>query len=166
MYSNFFLIYKIKIKKMIIKKLDEFINENKRIQLSSPGKQPTDIMARQADDFYDYVTRDRFRGLSKYDLNSKVFELASRKDEIGILAQFCLQIERASILSDDNLIKSLEDLSNKLNIEIENIDTIKRQEDERAYQSKQIYIELSQNIQKIKDEIRGGTKMNPEQGDI
>ena len=33
-------------------------------------------------------------------LNKKVFDLAQRDDDIGILAQFCLQIERDSMFND------------------------------------------------------------------
>lgn len=140
---------------MRIKKLNEFTNES-RTELFGSGRKPSNIISRQDQDFYDYYTRDRIRGLSKYDLNSRVFELAARKDEIGILAQFCLQIERESIHADDGLIKSLEDLSAKLNVEIENIDSIKREEDQRAEQSERSDIELSQNIEKLNDEIRRG----------
>lgn len=50
--------------------------------------------------FYDYYTGKRITGKSKYELNTAIFELAKRDDEIGQLAQFCLQVERESISND------------------------------------------------------------------
>ena len=50
--------------------------------------------------FYDYYTGRKIKGKSKYELNSLVFDLAQRNDDIGILAQFCLQIERDSMTTD------------------------------------------------------------------
>lgn len=55
---------------------------------------------RRSQYFYDYYTGKKITGKSKYELNSKVFDLAKRDDEIGILAQFCLQIERDSMVTD------------------------------------------------------------------
>ena len=40
--------------------------------------------------------------------NSKVFDLAQRTDEIGTLAQFCLQIERESIAGDDYIAREID----------------------------------------------------------
>lgn len=50
--------------------------------------------------FYDYYTGKKITGKSKYELNKQVFDLARSDDEIGILAQFCLQIERDSMTGD------------------------------------------------------------------
>lgn len=61
--------------------------------------------------FYDYYTGKKISGQSKYDLNKKVFELAQREDEIGILAQFCLQLERESMSYDYGLEDSITQLS-------------------------------------------------------
>jgi hypothetical protein len=69
--------------------------------------------------------------MSKYELNSEVFKIAQRKDEIGILAQFCLQIERESIAADDYVVKTLDELSKKLDIELESLIKLKEEEDKR-----------------------------------
>jgi hypothetical protein len=55
---------------------------------------------RRSQYFYDYYTGKKITGRSKYELNKKVFDLAQRDDDIGILAQFCLQIERDSMFND------------------------------------------------------------------
>jgi hypothetical protein len=111
---------------MKIKKLDEFsTNENRRTELFGVDRKPSNVLSRQDQDFYDYYTRGKFRGMSKYELNSEVFKLAQRKDDIGILAQFCLQIERESIAADDYIVKTLDDMSKQLDIEIETLNNIK-----------------------------------------
>jgi hypothetical protein len=74
--------------------------------------------------FYDYYTGKKITGKSKYELNSKVFDLAKRDDELGLLAQFCLQVERDSMTTDysitgqmdkgglsDEFIKKIKDVS-------------------------------------------------------
>jgi len=111
---------------MKIKKLNEFsTNENRRTELFGVDRKPSNVISRQDQDFYDYYTRGKFRGMSKYELNSEVFKLAQRKDDIGILAQFCLQIERESIAADDYIVKTLDDMSKQLDIEIETLNNIK-----------------------------------------
>jgi hypothetical protein len=125
---NLILIYtnrKIKLT-MKIKKINEFaVNERGRTELFGVDRKPSNIISRQDQDFYDYYTRGRFRGMSKYELNSEVFKLAQRKDDIGILAQFCLQIERESIAADDYIVKTLDGMSKQLDIEIETLNNIK-----------------------------------------
>lgn len=59
--------------------------------------------------FYDYYTGKKISGKSKYEINSKVFDLASRNDEIGLLAQFCLQLERDSITNDFSIRDTIVD---------------------------------------------------------
>lgn len=111
---------------MKIKKLNEFVvNERGRTELFGVDRKPSNVISRQDQDFYDYYTRGKFRGMSKYELNSEVFKLAQRKDDIGILAQFCLQIERESIAADDYIVKTLDDMSKQLDIEIETLNNIK-----------------------------------------
>ena len=111
---------------MKIKKLNEFVvNERGRTELFGVDRKPSNVLSRQDQDFYDYYTRGKFRGMSKYELNSEVFKLAQRKDDIGILAQFCLQIERESIAADDYIVKTLDDMSKQLDIEIETLNNIK-----------------------------------------
>lgn len=61
--------------------------------------------------FYDYYTGRKVSGMPKYELNSKIFQLAKQKDEIGLLAQFCLQIERESISHDYDLSAMISELS-------------------------------------------------------
>ena len=61
--------------------------------------------------FYDYYTSKKISGRSKYELNKKVFEMAQRDDDIGILAQFCLQIERESMSYDYDLEDSISQIS-------------------------------------------------------
>jgi hypothetical protein len=110
---------------MKIKKLNEFIvNERGRTELFGVDRKPSNIVSRQDQDFYDYYTRGKFRGMSKYELNSEVFKLAQRKDDIGVLAQFCLQIERESIAADDYIDKTLGEMSKQLDIEIETFSNI------------------------------------------
>lgn len=59
--------------------------------------------------FYDYYTGSRISGKSKYELNKEVFKMAQRDDEIGILAQFMLQIEREGIVHDYAIKSELSD---------------------------------------------------------
>jgi hypothetical protein len=94
---------------MKIKKFNEFesLDEKRSTELFGTGRMPSNIISRQEQDFYDYYTRQKFRGMSKYELNKEVYKLAQRQDEIGTLAQFCLQIERESIASDDDIISNL-----------------------------------------------------------
>jgi hypothetical protein len=95
-----------------IKRFDEFeINENdgRNREMFGVGRLPSHIRSRQDQEFFDYYTRKKFTGKSKYQLNSEVWKLAQRQDEIGTLAQFCLQIERESIANDDNILDNLDD---------------------------------------------------------
>jgi hypothetical protein len=117
---------------MKIKKLNEFSkNESRRTEIFGLDRKPSNIISKQDQDFYDYYTRGKFRGMSKYELNSEVFKIAQRKDEIGILAQFCLQIERESIAADDYIVKTLDELSKKLDIELVSLIKLKEEEDKR-----------------------------------
>ena len=64
--------------------------------------------------FYDYYTGKRITGKSKYELNSKMFDMAKRDDEIGIIAQFCLQVERDSMSIDYSMSGQMDKSLNKL----------------------------------------------------
>lgn len=104
---------------MKIKKFSEYgensnLNE-KRTELFGVDRSPSNVISRQDQDFYDYYTRGKFRGLSKYELNSKIFELAQGDDDLAVLAQFCLQIERESIAADDYIVDKVEELADKKN---------------------------------------------------
>jgi hypothetical protein len=115
------------------------INENnKRTELFGLDKKPSNIISRQEQDFYDYYTRGKFRGMSKYDLNNEVFKMAQRKDDIGILAQFCLQIERESI-SFDNILKDLiKKLSENVNLNMGNLEDILNRVEEEEYRREDV----------------------------
>lgn len=93
-----------------IKKFNEFnkVNESRNRETLGINRMPSHIRSRQDQEFYDYYTRKKFTGKSKYQLNSEVWKLAQREDEIGILAQFMLQIERESIASDDTIMGTLD----------------------------------------------------------
>ena len=111
---------------MGIKKFEDYsksqeINERGRTELFGVDRKPSNVISRQNQDFYDFYTRRKFRGLSKYELNSEVFKLAQRKDEIGVLAQFCLQIERESIAADDYIVGVIDELTpeNKISLQDE-----------------------------------------------
>jgi len=80
--------------------------------------------------FYDYYTGKKISGKSKYELNSKVFDLAKRDDDLGLLAQFCLQVERDSMTTDysitgqmdkgglsDEFIKKIKDINTDNNVD-------------------------------------------------
>lgn len=64
---------------------------------------------RRSQYFYDYYTGSRIAGKSKYELSKKVFDMAQRDDEIGLLAQFCLQIERDSMAHDYDIESRFKD---------------------------------------------------------
>lgn len=92
---------------MKIKRFNEIedINENIDADLlgittKSGRRTGTKNPNRRTQYFYDYYTGKKITGKSKYELNSRVFDLAKRDDEIGILAQFCLQVERDSMTTD------------------------------------------------------------------
>lgn len=93
---------------MKIIKVSEIL-ERRDIEILGIDKMPSNILSRQNQSFYDYYTRQKFTGRSKYELNREVYKLAQRKDEIGILAQFCLQIERESIVGDEDILKNFKD---------------------------------------------------------
>jgi hypothetical protein len=111
---------------MKIKKLKEFSVNEKRTELFGVDRKPSNVLSRQDQDFYDYYTRGKFRGMSKYELNTEVFKLAQRKDDIGILAQFCLQIERESIAADDYIVKTLDQMSKNLDMELNIINDLRK----------------------------------------
>jgi hypothetical protein len=135
---------------MKIKKLDEFsTNENRRTELFGVDRKPSNVLSRQDQDFYDYYTRGKFRGMSKYELNSEVFKLAQRKDDIGILAQFCLQIERESIAADDYIVKTLDDMSKQLDIEIETLNNIK--DDQKRNQGIEVDDIPTDDVEELKE---------------
>jgi len=134
---------------MRIKKLNEFsTNENRRTELFGVDRKPSNVISRQDQDFYDYYTRGRFRGMSKYELNTEIFKLAQRKDDVGILAQFCLQIERESIAADDYIVKTLDKMSKQLDIEIETISNIR---DEKSNQGIEVDDIPTNDVEELKE---------------
>ena len=110
---------------MEIKKFNDFdeepLNEKGRTELFGVDKKPSNVISRQEQDFYDFYTHSKFRGMSKYQLNSEVFKLAQKKDDVGILAQFCLQIERESIAADDYIYGEVSKYSDEVDISLQDI---------------------------------------------
>jgi hypothetical protein len=88
-----------------LKKFEEFVPDTKSKEYEILGSQvrPSNIHSMRDQQFYDRYTRKKLFGKSKYELNSEVFNLASKTDDIGTLAQFTLQLERESIMSDVRL---------------------------------------------------------------
>jgi len=124
-YFNIYILNKNKFLKMAnIKRFEEFNENTRNREVLGIDRMPSNVRSRQDQEFYDYYTRQKFTGKSKYELNREVWKLAQREDEIGTLAQFILQIERESIASDDDIIgtladkrKTLEDLIEKVPME-------------------------------------------------
>lgn len=94
---------------MRIKKFNE-INENVDSDIFGIQRTPSFIGSRRNQTFKDYHTKQRFTGRSKYELSREVWKLAQREDEVGILAQYLLQLERESIESDDQIISNISDI--------------------------------------------------------
>jgi hypothetical protein len=94
---------------MRLKRFNE-INENIDADIFGIQRTPSFVGSRRNQTFKDYHTRQRFTGKSKYELSREVWRLAQREDEIGILAQYLLQLERESIESDDQIISNLSDV--------------------------------------------------------
>lgn len=129
---------------MKIKKVSEFLNEDRRTELFGLDKKPSNILSRQDQDFYDYYTHRKFRGMSKYELNSEVFKLAQRKDDIGVLAQFCLQIERESISADDKILKMFDDMTKQLDIEIETLSNLRDTHNDQGIEVDDIKVDIEE----------------------
>jgi hypothetical protein len=92
-----------------IERFEEFNENSRNREILGIDRMPSNVRSRQDQEFYDYYTRQKFTGKSKYELNREVWKLAQREDEIGTLAQFILQIERESISSDDDIMNKLID---------------------------------------------------------
>lgn len=95
--------------------------------------------------------------MSKYELNSEVFKLAQRKDDIGVLAQFCLQIERESISADDKILKMFDDMTKQLDIEIETISNIRDTHNDQGIEVDDIKVDIEELKENKNDK---GTKFN------
>ena len=98
---------------MKIKRFNEYnsVNEDRRTELfGNKDRMPSNVISRQNQDFYDYYTRNKIRGKSKYELNREVFKMANGNDELATLAQFLLQIERESIAADQFIASKIKDL--------------------------------------------------------
>lgn len=94
---------------MRLKRFNE-IDENVDADIFGVQRTPSFVGSRRNQTFKDYHTKQRFTGKSKYELSREVWRLAQREDEIGILAQYLLQLERESIESDDQIISNLSDI--------------------------------------------------------
>lgn len=88
-----------------IKKFEEFTPNKggREYEILGDKKRPSLIHSRRDQEFYDRYTRRKLFGKSKYELSTEVFGLASEQGNIGTLAQFALQLERESIMSDVRL---------------------------------------------------------------
>jgi len=94
MIKRFSDIYKVE-------KVNEELIDTGLTGLSSGGHRRIPAMTnRRTQYFYDYYTGQRIRGKSKYELNSAIFKMAQNDDEMGMLAQFILQVERESMADD------------------------------------------------------------------
>jgi hypothetical protein len=62
---------------------------------------------RKEQHFTDYYTGARITGLSKFEIKQKIMQMAQGKDDLAILAQFCLQIERDSMQHDYDIEDSI-----------------------------------------------------------
>lgn len=82
--------------------------------------------------------------MSKYELNSEVFKLAQRKDDIGVLAQFCLQIERESISADDKILKMFDDMTKQLDIEIETLSNLRDTHNDQGIEVDDIKVDIEE----------------------
>ena len=94
---------------MKIKRFNE-INENVDTDIFGIQRTPSFVGSRRNQTFKDYHTKQRFTGKSKYELSREIWRLAQREDEVGILAQYLLQLERESIESDDQIISNISDI--------------------------------------------------------
>jgi hypothetical protein len=94
---------------MKIKRFNE-INENVDADIFGIQRTPSFVGSRRNQTFKDYHTKQRFTGKSKYELSREIWRLAQREDEVGILAQYLLQLERESIESDDQIISNISDI--------------------------------------------------------
>jgi len=97
-----------------IVKFGDFLNEERDHDIFGTKKE-SNPHSRRNQNFYDYHTRQRVTGKSKYELNTTLFELSKRKDEIGTLAQFCLQVSRENRVSDQNINLRMSKLEDELN---------------------------------------------------
>jgi hypothetical protein len=83
------------------------VSEERNLGVFGIDKLPSNVHSRMTQNFFDYHTKGRVTGKSKYELNRDLFELAQKEGDIGIIAQFCLQITRESIMSDENIESKL-----------------------------------------------------------
>lgn len=135
---------------MEIKKFKEYtnkVNEKARTELFGTDRKPSNVISRQDQDFYDFYTHRKFRGKSKYELNSEIFKLAQRNDEIGTLAQFCLQIERESIAADDYIVSVIDDFT-KNKLDVRAIDNGDYEDDSKLDNEK-----LLKNVKRLRKQV-------------
>ena len=86
------------------------VSEEKNQSIFGIDRLPSNVQSRMTQNFFDYHTRGRVTGKSKYELNRDLFELAQKEGDVGTIAQFCLQITRESIISDEKIQKQLDAL--------------------------------------------------------
>jgi hypothetical protein len=64
---------------------------------TTQGKKSHRNPDRKEQHFIDYYTGARITGMSKFELKQKIMQMAQGNDDMAVLAQFCLQIERDSM---------------------------------------------------------------------
>lgn len=113
-----------------IKKFEEFVPStgSREYEILGDKKKPSLIHSRRDQEFYDRYTRKKLFGKSKYELSTEVFEMASEKSNIGTLAQFALQLERESIMSD---VRLKEEILAEVKMEIDSYFSQKEKEIEQ-----------------------------------
>lgn len=113
-----------------IKKFEEFTpsTNSREYEILGDKKKPSLIHSRRDQEFYDRYTRKKLFGKSKYELSTEVFGMASEKSNIGTLAQFALQLERESIMSD---VRLKEEILAEVKMEIDSYFSQKEKEIEQ-----------------------------------
>lgn len=132
-----------------LKKFEEFVpsSDSREYEILGDVKRPSYIHSKRDQQFYDRYTRKKVFGKSKYELNTEVFNLASKTDDIGVLAQFALQLERESIMSD---VRLKEEILSQVKKEIDDYFTEKERE-------------LEEKMVRMKDEVLTGFRgTNPQ----
>lgn len=145
---------------------------SRRTEIFGVERRPSYVISRQTQEFYDFYTRRKFRGLSKYELFSKMFKIAQKKDDLGYVAQFALQVERESITADDFIVATIDKAFSEGEIEDEEREEIDKaeQEDldkesekvegnqEKIRENNELINNLQEEIKELKKTIKELTK--------
>lgn len=138
-----------------IKKNEGKINRSessRRTEIFGVERRPSYVISRQTQEFYDFYTRRKFRGLSKYELFSKMFKIAQKKDDVGYIAQFALQVERESIAADDFIVATIDKAFSEDEIEDEENEEASKVEKEDLNKERK-------KVEKNKEHIKENTEL-------